>query len=228
MAATATKRKVQDTLAVGRERLCALSRVHRPIEQLIRFTTTPDNIIVPDLANRLPGRGVWITATRDAVCGAITAKTFQRSLKQGCTVPGDLAERLEQLLQSRATQLLALANKAGCVVTGFAKVEAAVQREDIKALLHAKDGALDGALKLDRKFVAIKKARNETARIVDSFTIEQLSLALGRENVVHAALAKSGITGSFLSAADRFHHFGAGFDDGLTVKTRQVAKVDHG
>ena len=210
------------------QRLCALSRVHRPIEELIRFVVAPDDTIVPDLSNRLPGRGIWITATHQSVAQAVKTGSFQRSAKRNVKVAPDLADLVDRLMLTAATQSLALTNKAGFVTTGFSKVEAAIGRDEAIALLHASDAATDGAERLDRKFTAVKKAHGKSARFVRSLTNEQLSLALGRENVVHAAIMESGVARKFLTAAERLRRFRAGFDDNLTVMTPQIAKVEHG
>jgi len=228
MALSAKKRARKDEQATRPLRSCAHSCVHRPVEELIRFVLSPEDVVIPDLSNRLPGRGIWLTTSRDCVAQAITAKAFHRSAKRNVVVPDDLLERIERLLILKATQTLAMANKAGFVVSGFSKVETALLRDDTLALIHGMDGASDGTAKLDRKFNAIKKSRNEAAQIVAVLTIDQLSLALGRENVVHAAIAKSGVAKSFLTAANRLNRFYAGFEDGLTVKTPQIAKGEHG
>ncbi len=228
MAVSAKNRARQDERANCPERSCAVSRLCRPIDQLIRFVLSPDDVIVPDLSNRLPGRGIWVTATSDNVAKAIKTKAFQRSARKNVIVPDDLPKRIEHLLILKMTQTLAMANKAGYVVTGFSKVETALKRDGTAALIHGTEAAEDGSAKLDRKFKAIKLSHNQVAHIVASLTIDQLSLALGRENVVHAAIASSGVAKSFLNAANRLTRFRAGFEDNLTVKTPQIAKAEHG
>ena len=228
MALSARNRVRKNDRTAVPERQCAVTRVHRPTDELIRFVLSPEDNLVPDLTGRLPGRGIWITASRKNVAQAVERRAFARSAKRNVTVAEDMPDLVEHLLLRQVTQMLAMANKAGFVVTGFSKVEVAIQRADSAALIHATDAAPDGSARLDRKFTAIKNANGQTARIISCLTIDQLSLALGRENVVHAAMAKSGITSKFMSAADRLHRFGAGFDDDLTVKTPQMAKVEHG
>ena len=111
----------------GPLRLCAVSRVQKPPEELIRFVAGPDRAIVPDLARRLPGRGVWVDATRDAVAEAVRRKAFARSLKQNVSVPADLPDLVERLLQKRLAEAVSIANKAGLLVAGFAKVEELIE-----------------------------------------------------------------------------------------------------
>ena len=101
-------------------RLCAVSRAQRPPEELIRFVLAPDGSIVPDLARRLPGRGVWVAATRDTVAAAVRQKAFAKSLKQQVSMPDDLPGLVERLLVKRVGEALSLTNKAGLLVAGFA------------------------------------------------------------------------------------------------------------
>src|SRR5262245_61484949 len=136
-------------------RQCAVTRAELPPDDLIRFVLGPDGSIVPDLARRLPGRGVWVTATRAMVDAAVRRKVFARSLKQPVATPGDLPDLVERLLLKRVAEALSLANKAGLLVAGFAKVEALLDQGQAMVLLHASDGAADGVEKLNRKFKAL-------------------------------------------------------------------------
>src|SRR6185295_11150150 len=125
----------------GPLRQCAVSRAHKPPEELIRFVAGPDGAIVPDLARRLPGRGVWVDATREAVAEAVRRKAFAKSLKQNVSVPADLPDLVERLLQKRLAEAVSLANKAGLLVAGFAKVEELIEAGQAVALIHAADAA---------------------------------------------------------------------------------------
>ena len=98
----------------------------RPVADLIRFVVGPDGEAVPDLKRKLPGRGVWVTATQDALGEAIKRKVFARGFKRDVRLPADLVGRTEQLLERAALDALAIAGKAGLVAAGFAKVEAAL------------------------------------------------------------------------------------------------------
>lgn len=194
----------------GPLRLCIVTRAELPPEALIRFVLAPDGTIVPDLARRLPGRGVWVTATSEAVTAAVTAKAFARSLKRQVAVPPDLAQRIESLLVKRLMEAVSLANKAGLVVTGFTKVEALVGSGDALALLHGADCAADGRLKLDRRHAAVALDRGKAAIVLDGLTISELSLAIGRENVVHAALRKGGAAQRVVAEAERLLRYRSG------------------
>jgi predicted RNA-binding protein YlxR (DUF448 family) len=192
-----------DEAGEGPLRLCVLSRASKPKEELIRFVRGPDGVLYPDPAAKLPGRGVWVTATEASVGEAVKAKVFARSLKSDVKVPPDLAARVGDLLIRRALDALSIANKAGLVTAGFAQVDDLVAKGSVAVLLHASDAAVGGADKLDRKYKAVARAALREARIETLFTVEQMSLAMGRSNVVHAALTQGGATEKFLSEAGR-------------------------
>ena len=170
----------------GPLRRCALTRARRPKDDLIRFVLAPDGEIVPDLKERLPGRGVWVSASGDVVAEAAKRNVFARALKAQVKVPADLARRVETLLLEAALGAFALANKAGEVMFGFTKVEQAIAREKILALVHASDAAEDGCRKLDARLRA--QTRGAEAPAIRVFTSDELDLASGRTNVIHAAI----------------------------------------
>lgn len=191
-------------------RLCAATRAELAPDELIRFVADPAGEIVPDLARRLPGRGVWVKAEKAVVAQAVKAKVFGRSLKRQVKATPDLADRVEGLLAQRALAALSLANKAGLVTTGFAQVDALLEGGAVALLLHGADAAEGGCDKLNRKFIAISAARGRPAPILSLLTTEQLSLALGRSNVVHAALILGGMTQRVLSEAERLERYRSG------------------
>src|SRR5262249_1827720 len=120
----------------ARARTCIATRTVHPAEELIRFVVGPDGTVIPDLKAALPGRGVWVLASIDAVSHAVAKRAFTRGFKREVRVAPDLAAQVGALLTDRAREALALANKAGAVVTGFAKVEAALAARPL-ALIHA-------------------------------------------------------------------------------------------
>ena len=193
----------------GSLRLCVATRAERSPDELIRFVAGPDGVIVPDLARRLPGRGVWVTADAESVARAVASRSFARSLKRKVEAPADLAARVETLLVRRVCEALSLANKAGALVTGFEKIDRRLAQGDVTALLHGSDAAADGCAKLDRKFLAVE-GDGAASRIVAVLTVEQMSLAIGRPNVVHAALNKGGAADRFLSEAGRLKRYRSG------------------
>lgn len=197
-------------LAEGSLRLCVVTRAERPPAELIRFVAAPDGAIVPDVARKLPGRGVWVTASRETIAAAVKTKAFAKSLKRAVAVPADLADTVEWLLTQRTVNALSLANKSGLVVTGFTKVEKALDGGGITALVHGSDAAADGCDKLDRKLRAIMAVSGRTAAIIGALTTEQISLAMGRPNVVHAGLILGGATDGFLGEAERLRRYRSG------------------
>jgi uncharacterized protein len=192
---------------VGSERLCAVTRQARDASDLIRFVLSPDGIIVPDLDRRLPGRGVWIGCDRNLVEKAIRTQAFSKSLKTKADTPEDLADRVDGLILKRVSGVLSLANKAGLAVAGFEKVFAALEKGPVRAVLHGADAAADGRSKIDRKYKAIQSDRGQQAPIVDVLTTAQMSLAIGRGSVVHAALTPGGLSDRFLEEAERLRRY---------------------
>lgn len=150
---------------------------------------------------------MWITATRDAVAKAVRQKVFARGFRQAVEVEAGLAETIEFLLRRAALQDLALAKKAGCVVSGFAKVEKALSGRTSVVLLHASDAGSDGRRKLDRQMRARVAGDMSVVAPVGWFTSAEVSAALGRENVMHAAIENGGAGRGFLRSAERFGRY---------------------
>jgi predicted RNA-binding protein YlxR (DUF448 family) len=130
-------------------RLCAATHTVRPIADLIRFVVGPIGEAVPDVKNKLPGRGIWVTATRPALEDAIKRKVFARGFKRDVRLPADLILRTEISLERAALDALAIAGKAGTVLAGFTKAETALEKGEVAALLHAAEAAADGKRKLE-------------------------------------------------------------------------------
>lgn len=171
-------------------RMCAVTRQVRPIGELIRFVVSPSGEVIVDLKRKLPGRGLWISASHTAVAEAVRRHQFSRGFKRDVCVPAALVEKIRQLMVSSAIDALAIAAKAGQVVAGFAKVEDALLRHQAVALLHAADGAADGIRKLDAtvKKIAVQSGQMREIPVITILTSAELDLALGRANVIHAAL----------------------------------------
>ena len=205
---TAERNETRDGRAADAVRRCAVTRAHRPKDELIRFVLGPDGAIVPDLKEKLPGRGVWLTAAHDTVAEAVKRKAFGRALKTEAKAPEGLAEQTDRLLAEAALAALAMANKAGEVVFGHSKVEDALVKGRVLALLHAQDAAEDGCRKLDGKALAATGGRGIPA--VCTFNADELSLASGRTNVIHAALIQGGAARKFLAAASRVERYRKG------------------
>ena len=203
-------------------RMCAVSRKVRPVDELIRFVLSPEGAVVPDLKRKLPGRGLWIEASRARVAEAVRRNQFSRGFKRDVRAAQTLASDTEKLLVKSAADALAIAAKAGQVVAGFAKVEEALAGGQAIALIHASDGAADGIRKLDA--IVRQRAGNhgESAGfpVVTALTSAELDLALGRANVVHAALLAGPAGKTFLSRSQILVRYRMADDD----KTAGTAK----
>jgi predicted RNA-binding protein YlxR (DUF448 family) len=191
----------------GAERLCAATRTLKPVGELIRFVVGPESV-VPDVKRKLPGRGLWITADRTVLRDAIARKVFARGFGRDVRVAPDLADQTEQLLVRAALDALAIAGKSGLVATGFSRVEAVLARGKVAGLLQASDAGADGVSKL--KAALRKQADADQVAIVAGFTSTQLDLALGRSNVVHAALLAGPASDTFLARFMRLERFRTG------------------
>jgi predicted RNA-binding protein YlxR (DUF448 family) len=130
------------------ERTCVVTRTSGSTAGLIRFVRGPDGIVVPDIAGKLPGRGVWVTGRRETVEEAARRRLFSRGFKADTAVPPDLGQTVDRLLAERALKSLSMARKAGRVVTGFGKVTTALSRGGVVAVLHATEAAEDGRRKV--------------------------------------------------------------------------------
>jgi uncharacterized protein len=203
-------------------RMCAVSRKVKPVDQLIRFVLSPQGEVVPDLKRKLPGRGLWITASRARVAEAVRRNQFSRGFKRDVRAAQTLASDTEKLLVRSAIEALAMAAKAGQVVSGFAKVEEALAGGQATALIHASDGAADGIRKLDA--IVRQRGGNHGESlifpIVTELTSSELDLALGRANVIHAALLAGPAGNPFLSRSQILVRYRMADDD----KTAGAAK----
>jgi predicted RNA-binding protein YlxR (DUF448 family) len=198
------------SVAPGTERTCALTREPKPVAQMIRFVVGPAGEAVPDIKRKLPGRGIWIDATRTAIEVSVKRNVFARGFKRDVKAAKDLAAQTDRLLETAALDALAIAGKAGLVVGGFAKVEAALGRQSIQALIHASDAAADGKRKLTGALHRNRTEKPQNIAIVDIFTGAQLDLALNRPNVVHAALLAGPGSETFLARAARLARYRTG------------------
>jgi len=188
-------------------RRCAVTRETRAESALLRFVADAEGVIHFDLKRKLPGRGVWITASKPILADAVKRRAFNRSLRRNVQTPSDLPDRVEAALRREALNRLSLANKAGQVVAGFAKVTQAIDRGKAAALIHAEEAASDGCRRLDRKFVVTGGNGEGRAERIFRLPLEALSGALGRDNVNHAAVLQGGAGTSFIAAAARLCHF---------------------
>jgi uncharacterized protein len=176
------------------ERTCIVTREQKPEDQLIRFVLSPDGVVVPDLQRKLPGRGCWVSRNKATLTEAVKRGAFARALGEGTKVDEGLPDLVAALMRKELVSALSFCRKAGLAVSGFMKVEEALAKGHVLVLLHASNAAPDGTAKLNRK-------RGPNASILDLFSADELGLAFGRENVVHAALNAGGQSQKLLALA---------------------------
>ena len=171
---------------IDRERRDLVSHQVMDESRLIRFVAGPEGQVVPDLGRKLPGRGLWVEATRAAVDQAVRKNGFSRAAKTPLSAPADLSDTVERLLVRRCLDQLGLARREGVLISGFEKSAAAIRSGKAAWLVEAADGSADGRGKL------LALAAHQTARICGAFGADDLSLALGLENAIHAVLLEGG------------------------------------
>lgn len=181
-------------------RRCIVTRQALEKPAMIRFVIGPDGQVTPDLKERLPGRGLWVTATREALDQAVARHAFSKAARQSVKVAPDLAQRVTELARREVAELLGLARKSGQLVAGFEKVEAALRANrttgKVRLLVAASDGAEDGRGKLAR-------LAGSGVEICAPLTAAELAQALGREHAVHAAIKAGGIAEKTIIASRR-------------------------
>ncbi len=200
--------------------MCALTRAVKPEAELIRFVAAPDGTVVADIRAKLPGRGVWLSLDRRTVGEAVRKNTFARGLKKPVRPAADLADQVAARLREAALGRLGLARKAGAALAGVAKVEAAVAGESLAAVLIAADAADDGRRKMEQ---ALRRRFGEAARppVIRLFGAADLGLAMGRPNVIHAAVLQSPAGRSFVDATARLRRY-EGIGEGEAVDRADV------
>lgn len=202
----------------GTARMCVVTRQVKPVDDLIRFVLSPTGDVVPDLKRKLPGRGLWISVSRSAVAEAVKRGLFAKSFKSNVKASPSLADETEALLVRGASEALAMAAKARHVVSGFSKVEGAITSGQAMALVHASDGAADGIRKLDA-LLRQRTADLADFPVINALTTDELDLALGRSNVVHAALLAGPATKTFLTRCQTLQRYRQNADAKASGKT---------
>jgi uncharacterized protein len=197
-----------------RTRMCTVTRAVLPESALIRFVAAPDGSVVPDLKAKLPGRGAWVGAERSLVAEAVKRNVFQRALDQPLKPAPDLADQVAARLREAALGRLGLARKAGAAIAGFSQVEAAIGHGHLAAVIMASDAAEDGERKIGQALRRCSGGESPLP-VLRLFASEELGLALGRPNVIHAAVLQGPAGGSFMEAAIRLQRYD-GVGDGQT------------
>ena len=178
----------------GPERKCIATGDVCPASALIRFVVSPDGRIAPDIAGKLPGRGIWVKADRAALDKAVSKKLFAKAARQAVTVPDDLVALVEMQLAQRVVNLISLARKGGDAVTGYEKVKNMLSKEEATVLLQASDGSERGKSKLSTP---------HRGRFIGWLTSAELGQAFGRQTAVHAALGAGGLAQRVVEEAAR-------------------------
>ena len=178
----------------GPERTCIATGEARPKSELIRFVVGPEAVIVPDIASKLPGRGIYVSATRAALETAVAKKLFARAAKAPVTVPEGLVDEVERQVTKRTVDLISLARKSGAAVAGYEKVKSWLDREEARILIQASDGSERGKSKLSTPY---------KGKFIGWLTADELGLAFGRQTVIHCALASGGLAKRVVEEAQR-------------------------
>ncbi|MDB6176792.1 RNA-binding protein [Paracoccus sp. Z330] len=193
------------------ERRCIATGEVQPKAGLIRFVLGPDAEIVPDLANKLPGRGIWVAADRAAIEKASAKGLFSRAARTQVKAPADLADLVEAGVARRVIELISLTRKSGRAVAGFEKVKGWLAEGRAKVLLQASDGSERGKGKLWTP---------TGGRWFGCLTASELGLSFGRDHVIHGALAAGGLTDKVILEAGRLTGL-RGHDGGNTATGKE-------
>jgi predicted RNA-binding protein YlxR (DUF448 family) len=177
-----------EPVVTGPLRTCIVTGETMAPERMIRFVVGPDGDVVPDLARRLPGRGMWLKAERAVVEQAIAKKAFARAARAAVKAAADLPERIERLLLDRALEDLSRARRAGRAVAGFVKVEQMVGKRRAGLLVVAEEAEGDGLGKLQATGLPIERLGG----------VENLGGVFGREQAVYVAVARDDASGAFI------------------------------
>lgn len=190
-------------------RSCIVSKKHHDKKDLIRFVAGPDGKIFPDLKETLPGRGVWVEAKKSSVQTAVEKRLFAKGLKKDVRADEDLADLVEKLLHERALQALALAKKAGFLLTGFAKVDSAIRANNVDLLIHANDAADDGKRKLASATAFVGHMGGDEIPVVSCWSGDEMSAVLGLGNAMHAAALPGGASRNLIAAVKKLEYYKA-------------------
>ncbi|WP_336287721.1 MULTISPECIES: RNA-binding protein [unclassified Bartonella] len=179
-------------------RTCIVTRKNASAKMLIRFVIGPNNQIVPDLKANLPGRGVWVSANYSVVEEAVKQKAFKKSFKTDVEVASDLAHIVDTLLLKAALGSLSMMRKAGAIVTGATKVDAAIRSGQVILVLHAKGATEDGKRKISQAIHTIQQQTNQNIKTISLFTSDEMRMAFGTNPVMHTALLNTKAAEGFL------------------------------
>ena len=187
-----------------RERRCIVSGEHDSGANLIRFALSPDGMVTPDVAAKLPGRGAWVRADRATLEQAAKKGAFARAFKTQASVPDGLADTVETLLSRRCLDQLGMAQRAGAIAVGATQVDAAIRAKPALLLIEANDGAEEGREKLMSLHIGLW---GRPPAAVGCFSSSDLGVALGRERVIHACLLQERLASVWAAEIGRLSGF---------------------
>ncbi|WP_296170695.1 RNA-binding protein [uncultured Brevundimonas sp.] len=173
---------------IDRERRDLVTHQVMDESRLIRFVAAPDGSVAPDLGRKLPGRGLWVAADRASIQAAVKKNLFSRAAKAPLKPAADLADTVESLLVRRCLDQLGLARREGVLISGFEKSLANIRAGKVAWIVEASDGSADGRGKL----LALAGHMSPPPKVCGTFSADDLSLALGLENAIHAVLLTGG------------------------------------
>lgn len=190
------------------ERRCIATGQTQPRGGLIRFVVGPDACVVADVAGKLPGRGIYVSADRAALEQAVKRRLFSRAAKMSVTVPDGLADQVHDLMTRRVIDLMSMARKAGQAVAGYEKTRDWLRNDEAQVLIQAFDGSARGKTKL--------RPPEGADTHITCLSAGEIGLAFGREHVIHAALATGGLCTRVVEEAAKLARL-RGRDGGVTA-----------
>lgn len=189
-------------------RTCIVTRTEKSPDEMIRFVLGPSGTVTPDLRRKLPGRGVWVTATKKMIDEAVSKKHFHRGFKKQIVIENNLTQLVERLLVQSALALISLARKSGSVVTGQSKANDAIRAGAASVVIHAKDAAADGIRKLKAATGSLEEEySDEIPSVFHCFSSDELDGALGAVNTMHLAILSGGIAENLESVLTKLKTF---------------------
>jgi predicted RNA-binding protein YlxR (DUF448 family) len=179
-------------------RKCIVTGYRTNKNELIRFVVSPEKVLVADLKNKLPGRGIWVKATREILEKAIVGNMFSKSAKEKINVEPDLINNIENQIRKQILNQISLARKAGVAIFGFEKVRSALTKQTKFLLIQAYDGSM--------KELARLSGRIEKRNIISCLNGLELGLAFGRDTVIHCVILNSGFIEKIVFDANRLNN----------------------
>lgn len=181
------------------DRKCIVCGEVKAKEDLLRFTVSPDNVVVPDFKKKLPEKGIYVSNSKIALQTAVAKSLFSKVMRKNVKANAELIQTVENILRKKGLESISLAKKAGALVTGFEKVSEKIKRDKVAFLLEAKDAGADGK----KKMASLAK----DLEVFVLYDVEELDKALDKVNTVHAAFVKGEMSKMVHNELHRFQTF---------------------